>query len=344
VAAEAVREAVVDVVAAGGAAEAAPPTYRGGRTMRMKQVAAIVALGFLTALVPSVTADEGAPRAFDSYEAAAKALIDAAANNDDAALKSIFGAGSQDLVSDGSDPLVQVERKGFAQAAVEKLVFNQLEGGAVELVVGDEGWPFPVLLVQSDGKWVFDAEEGREEILARRIGRDELEAIGIMEVYLDAQAEYASEDRDGDEVREYAQKILSSDGQKDGLYWPADPEKGEELSPLGPAVISIQEAVQDYQPSGKVPFNGYYWKVLKAQGPAAPGGAYDYVINGNMIAGFALLGVPARYGNTGIMTFIVSHHGKMYEKDLGENSLEAAKAITTFDPSDGWTEVTDEDE
>ena len=313
--------------------------------MRIQQGTALVLAAIGLALVlPLASADEGGPLTFDSAEAAAKALVDAAANNDTAGLLKIFGPGSEDIVNDGDDPIVQVERKSFAQAAVEKLTLSPLEGGATEIVVGDEEWPFPILLVQKDGKWRFDVEDGREELLARRIGRNELEAIQILGLYYEAQRAYASADRDDDEVLEFAQRILSTKGRKDGLYWAADPAKGEELSPVGPAVITIQEAISNFEPKGQVPFNGYYWKILTGQGPSAPGGEHSYVINGNMIAGFALVGTPARHGSTGIMSFLVSHHGKMYEKDLGENGLETAKAMEVFDPTDGWTEVMLEEE
>ena len=298
-------------------------------------------LALFLAVVPAALAADG-PQAFDTPEAAAKAMIDAAAANDDAALKALHGPASEDLVQDGNDPMVQRERMGFAQAAAEKLTLERHDDGRVVLVVGKDEWPLPVPLVQKDGKWMFDAEAGREEILARRIGSNELEAISILRGYIEAQVAYAAVDRDGDEVREYAQKIRSGEGRKDGLYWPVAEDSDEEMSPLGPLVESL-EAYLSPESQG-APFNGYYWKILTAQGPHAPGGAHSFLINGNMIAGFALVGVPAKYMDTGVMTFLVSHHGKLLEKDLGEKGIELVKAMTAYDPGDGWTEVEETEE
>ena len=294
------------------------------------------------AIVPSALAEDGQPMAFDTPEAAAKALIDAAAANDDTALKALHGAKSADMVQDGTDPMVQRDRAGFAKAAAEKLTLEKRDDGTVVLVVGANEWPLPIPLVQKDGKWVFDTEAGREEILARRIGKNELEAISILRGLIEAQVAYAGQDRDGDGVREYAQKVVSTKGQKDGLYWPTEPGSDEEQSPLGPLVGSLSEYLS--AESKKAPFNGYYWKLLKAQGPNAPGGAHSYVINGNMIAGFAVVDVPADYMQTGVMTFYVSHHEKFLEKDLGENGLEVVKAMTAYDPDETWTEVEETEE
>jgi len=292
-------------------------------------------------LAPRARAEEG-QSTFDTPEAAAKALIDAAAKNDDAALKALWGPSAADLVQDGADPIVARDRAEFAQVAQEKMALERHDDGTVVIVVGENEWPLPVPLVQEGGRWRFDAASGREEILARRIGNNELDAIAICRGYVDAQVAYAAADRDGDEVREYAQRIVSTPGTKDGLYWATNPDSDEELSPLGPLVASLQQYVTEK--SKDAPFNGYYWKVLTAQGSHAPGGAHSYVINGNMIAGFALVGVPARYMDTGVMTFLVSHHGKVLEKDLGENGLATVEAMTAYDPDDTWTEVSEEGE
>ena len=272
--------------------------------------------------------------AFDSPEAGAKALIAAVKTNDDAAMKALFGPNSEDLVLDGKDPAVAKERADFVKTAEERLDLEKAGEGMVVLVLGKNQWPLPVPLVEKDGKWYFDAEAGRDEIIARRIGRNEFEAIAICQACAVAQAQYASADHDGDEVSEYAQKLVSTPGQQDGLYWETDPESDAEMSPLGPLVAPFAEYLK--AADGPVPYNGYYWKILKGQGPNAPGGAHSYVINGNMIAGFALVGVPARYLSTGVMTFLVSNHGKILEKDLGEKSLEIVKAMEVFDPDDTW--------
>jgi len=292
---------------------------------------------------PPAAAGSGlaAAEAFDSPRAAADALFAACAKNDDAALKRIVGAGAEDVVQSGQDPLVAADRALCARLAKASLIF---EGPAEKtiLVVGPKSWPLPVPLVRAkDGRWRFDAAQGCEEMRLRRIGRNELRAIDLCRAYVSAQVEYASQDRDGDELAEYAQRIVSTPGKKDGLYWPADPEKGEALSPVGPLIASLEsDAPKQGSEGAPVPFGGYYWTILKGQGSHVPGGAHSYVINGNMIAGFALVGVPAKWGQTGVTTFLVSNHGKVWQKDLGEKSLELVKAMKVFDPDDTWTLVT----
>jgi hypothetical protein len=304
-----------------------------------------VALGAL-ALAPSSRAhgQDAAPAAsaateFDSKEDAAKALVAAAEKNDDAALTAMAGGAAPDVVLSGTDPQVQKDRAAFAAAAKKKLTFEE-SGDRVTLVVGDEAWPFPIPLVKSGEKWRFDAAEGREEIRARRIGRNELRSIRACREFVAAQVRYASKDRDGDKVREYAQRLISAAGQQDGLWWAETP--GGEESPLGDALAPFKDYVSN--PAGApAPFMGYYWRILGAQGPNAPGGAHTYVINGNMIAGCALLGVPAVHGSTGVMSLMVSHHGTIYQKDLGPSTLATAQRITAFDPDATWTAVPAED-
>jgi hypothetical protein len=280
-------------------------------------------------------AAQPAPKTFASKEEAAKALIEAAEKNDDAALTALAGGGAADVVQSGRDPEVAKDRAAFAAAAKKKLTFEQRDGDVV-LVVGDEEWPFPIPLVEEDGKWSFDAEEGRQEILARRIGGNELHAIKACRAFVAAQVEYASKDRDGDKVREFAMRLISTPGQKNGLYWPSAP--GEDASPLADEMAPYTAYVAD-PARGPAPFHGYYWRILTAQGAHAPGGAHSYVINGNMIAGCALVAVPAVYRNTGVMTLIVSHHGTVYQRDLGAGTLEVARCIEAFDPDPSWTEV-----
>ena len=275
------------------------------------------------------------PKAFDSKEDAAKALIEAAAKNDDAALKDLAGDDEEDVVQDGKDPQVKKDRAMFAAAATKKLRYEEKDGN-VTLVVGDEEWPFPIPLVQEKGKWVFDADEGRDEILARRIGQNELRAIRVCREYVEAQVEYASKDRDGDGVREYAQRLASTPGTHDGLWWPA--ADGEEQSPVADELAPLKAYLSVDAGAAPAPFMGYFWRVLTNQGPGAPGGAYSYVINGNMIAGFALIGVPASYRKTSITSLMVSNHGTVYQRDLGPDSLRIAAGIETFDPQ-GWTPV-----
>jgi hypothetical protein len=203
------------------------------------------------------------------------------------------------------------------------------------LNLGDQNWPFPIPIVKKDGAWFFDTAAGREEIINRRIGEDEMTTIGVCRTYLAAQREYASEDRDGDGVLKFAQKIHSAPGRKDGLYWPAAP--GEDPSPFGPFIAEVHaEGYGGRTAEGTPqPFHGYRFRILTAQGASAPGGAYSYVINGNMIAGFALVAYPAHWGESGVMTFIVNQWGKVYECNLGPRSADFAAEMNTFDPDHG---------
>ena len=216
------------------------------------------------------------------------------------------------------------------------------------LVIGSENWPLPFPLVKEDGRWRFDTAAGIEEAVNRRVGRNELNAIDLCHAYLDAQIEYASADRDGDEVLEYAQVLVSTEGNKDGLYWEA--AEGEEISPFGPLIADAQGYLEGRDPGD--PFKGYYFKVISRQGANAPGGRYDYIINGNMIAGFGLIAFPADHGNSGVhgrtsgrsrgaivMTFMCNHQGKVYEKDLGPDGDLIAAAIGEYDPDGSWNLV-----
>jgi hypothetical protein len=274
-------------------------------------------------------------KTFASAADAVKAAITAAKSNDDKELLAIFGAQAKDLISSG-DPVADKQRRAqFIKAFDEK---NRLavEGENTIVVIGKNEWPFPIPLVKKGESWVFDTAKGREEVLNRRIGDNELSAIQVSLAYFDAQREYAKKDRDGDGLVEYAQKIRSDPGKKNGLYW--DAKAGEELSPLGPlAVRAVKEGYGQGKPSDKpAPFYGYYYRILIAQGKDAPGGAYSYVVKGNMIGGFALVAYPAEYGNSGVMTFIVNHEGVVYEKDFGPDTATAVKKITRFNPDKSW--------
>ena len=207
------------------------------------------------------------------------------------------------------------------------------------LEVGPNFWPFPVPIVRKDGRWFFDTEAGKEEIFRRRIGKNELATLEVMRAYVDAQREYASRDRDGDEVLEYAQRLASTLGTKDGLFWP--PDLDGEISPLGPLVAQAQG--EGYRMEGKVrnsereAFHGYFFKILTRQGKQAAGGKYDYIINGHMISGFALAAWPAEYGESGIMTFIVNQQGRVFQRDLGGRTDKLAPAMKVYDPAPGWS-------
>ena len=221
------------------------------------------------------------------------------------------------------------------QAAKERVGVEEAGADRRTIVLGNLLWPFPFQLVKSDKGWQFDTAGGLEEVLARRIGENELEALDTCRNYISAQQVYASDDRDGDNVLEFAQQLLSTEGTHDGLYWPA--VEGDE-SPAGPFVIEAK--LQKGAPTDNGYF-GYRFRILKGQGKNIAGGQYDYVINGNMIAGYALIAWPARYGETGIQTFVVSHHGTIYQKDLGPDTTKLADQITLFNPDKSWDEVDD---
>jgi hypothetical protein len=293
-------------------------------------------------LLPTVRSDEAGaasgPRQFASPDEAAKALVSAAKSGDRAAVDAIFGPGVKDLLS-GDPKQDALEFASFAKSIGQYTHLVQKGADRYILDIGPENWPMPIPIVLAHGSCFFDTAAGKEEVLSRRIGKDEMTAIGVCRAYVGAQREYASEDRDGSGVVKYAQKIASSPGAKDGLYWEASPE--EDQSPLGPLVAEARAEGYGRKTAegGPQPFQGYLFKVLTAQGPAAPGGAYDYVIHGNMVAGFALVAYPAHWGESGIMTFIVNQSGKVYECNFGPESAEIAFAMTSFNPDAGWTAV-----
>ena len=247
----------------------------------------------------------------------------------------IFGNDAKDLLSSGDAVADRARRQEFLKSYEEK---HQLvnDGDKMILVIGNQEWPLPIPVVKQGSRWVFDTKAGREEILNRRIGENELTTIQVLLAIVDAQREYARKDRDGDGILEYAQQFRSVPGKQNGLYWEA--KAGEEESPLGP--LAADARVEGYKAASAgakpVPFHGYYFKILTGQGKNAPGGAYNYLVKGNLIGGFAVIAAPAQYGNSGVMTFLVNHDGVVYEKDLGKNTLELAKKMSTFDPDKSW--------
>jgi DUF2950 family protein len=276
---------------------------------------------------------------FDTPQQAAEALIKAADPVDEPALLAIFGPEGKELVS-SADPVQDKNRaKAFAEWAHEKntLSMDPKNPGRALLVVGKEDWPFPVPIVKKGGKWYFDSKAGREEILYRRIGANELDAIQVCHGFVEAQREYAETIHDNSGVNQYAQKIISTPGRQDGLYWrDAD---GRSAGPIGEPVA---KAIEEGYSSKSQPYHGYYFKVLKGQGPAAPLGQLDYVIKGIMIGGFALVAVPAQYRVTGVKTFIVSNDGIVYQKDLGPDSLNIAKQMERYNPDKTWQRTNDQ--
>jgi hypothetical protein len=333
-----VAPGVVVVVAAAGVAAAAGVVAADGAngSMRMNCMQATSVTRILSgwlfaaATLLAFAQPAAAQRVFDTPEAAVQALVAAAKADDETALVEIFGAQHRDVVVT-SDKVQDRERHAlFVRAAAEYQLLRAENDGRVTLLVGAEAWPLPMPLVKSGAGWHFDAAAGAEEIINRRIGRNELSAIEVLRFYVDAQRQYAAKPRDGTRVRQFAQHLGSTPGKKDGLYWDADASTGEELSPFGPLVKNASSRRRGS------PYNGYYYKILKSQGPAAPAGRYNYVINGRMIAGYALVAYPADYGNSGVKTFIVNHYGDVYEKDLGPNTARRAAAITEYNPDSSW--------
>jgi hypothetical protein len=307
----------------------------------MKMNSCILALLLLGALgAAPLRAMAASEQAFSSPDAAVSALLAAATNHDTNAMHAIFGPEGHQLVSpDVVQATAGFER--FVHRLTEKTELVTNSDFHITLEIGADAWPFPIPLVKAEGQWFFDTAAGRSEILNRRIGQDELGAIEVCRAYVEAQREYASQDRMGDGVLAYARFLHSTPGTHDGLFWPAKP--GEVLSPLGPLVAAARVAgyhrAATMMSAEQAPYHGYYFKILTCQGKRAPGGKYDYLINGRMIAGFALVAWPAEWANTGVMTFIVNQQGKVYQCNLGKKTASIAAAMTRFDPDNQWTPV-----
>jgi hypothetical protein len=284
-----------------------------------------------------IQAETRAASAFESPQQAVAALVAALEKSNKQELHKIFGADGQDVIESGDPVTDHKARRTFLNAFREQHSLDT-QGNRIVLVIGEEKWPFSVPLVQNSGRWQFDVEAGREEILNRRIGGNELNAIGFCSEYVRAQQEYYSRDRDGDGYQEYAQVFTSSPGRRNGLFWFR--RAGEAPSPLGP--IAAQAFAEGYLRNiggAPEPYNGYYFRILSAQGPHANGGAKSYIENGGrMSAGFALLAYPARWGVSGIMSFLVNHEGRIYQKDLGKNTQAIALNLQAFDPDPTWQE------
>ena len=276
---------------------------------------------------------------FKSPEDAFKALVEAAENNNIEELSAIFGPEGKDIVSSGDAVADRRARERFVKNAADAVKFSKLDDETVLPVIGKDECPFSIPIVKSGQEWVFSTEEGKQEIINRRIGRNELNTIQVAMAYVEAQREYARKDRNGDGVLQYAQHFVSNKGKKDGLYWELGP--GEHGSPLGPLFArATEEGYTVGKKSEKhAPYYGYYFRILKSQGSNAPGGELEYVTNGKMISGFGLVAYPAQYGVSGIMTFIVSQQGIVYEKNLGPKTEEIAKAMTKYDPDKTWKQV-----
>jgi Protein of unknown function (DUF2950) len=303
-------------------------------------------LATLKSLTPAIIVIAVAPLAipaqalaqqdYKTPQAAAEALVGAAKSSDVKAALGVLGHNGQDIISSGDNVADVAARQKFVSAYDAKHSITMKGDNKAILVVGDNDFPFPIPILQNkNGTWSFDTDEGRREILYRRIGRNELDTIQTCLAYVDAQDDYASKDR-GFGPGVYARRFISQSGKKDGLYWPT--AKGEDESPLGE--LFAEASRQGYRSGeGRTPYHGYYFKILTKQGPAAEGGAADYVVNGKMIGGFALVAYPAQYRNSGVMTFIVNYAGAVFQKDLGPNTTKFAEAITAFNPDLSWTKV-----
>ena len=303
------------------------------RGVAMLRKASLVSLSaaLLCWSVPSVAQER-----FKTPEAAVDALVAAAKARNTKAILGVLGPDGKAIVSSG-DPVADTNiREKFVAAYDAKHAIEREGDGTQTLIIGDDDFPFPIPLVNKAGEWQFDTAAGRDEILRRRVGRNELAAIQVSLAYVQAQNEYASLDPAGLGPHVYAQRIVSRRGKKDGLYWPT--AEGETPSPLGE--LAAKASAEGYKAgAAPIPYHGYYYRILKRQGPSAPGGAYDYLANGKMIGGFALLAFPAEYGNSGIMTFMVNQDGTVYQKDLGPRTAKVAQKIDSFSPDQSWTKA-----
>jgi len=292
----------------------------------------------VVALLCASTSVATAQQAFKTPEEAATALVGAAKSGDMKAITTVLGPDGDDIVSSGDEVADAATRAKFVTAYDAKHTIAMEGDSKAIMVIGPDDFPLPIPIIRKDGQWQFDTAAGREEILFRRIGENELDAIQSALAYVDAQDEYAEKDRTGAGINTYAQRIISQPEKKDGLYWPTS--QGEDPSPLGELIAEATK--QGYRVGGgRTPFHGYYFKILTRQGPAAPGGEADYVVNGKMIGGFALVAYPAEYRNSGVMTFIVNHAGTVFQKDLGPNTAQLAERMTSFNPDKSWQAVTD---
>ena len=306
------------------------------RSMWRLGFAILAAVMMLAGSDQGVFAADAGQKSFKSPEEAVKALIDATKGNDIKELMAIFGPAGKELIFSGDEVADQVGRDRFVKAyEMMSRVVSEDEKKAI-LHVGNRDWPFPIPIVKEGESWFFNTKAGKQEVLNRRIGRNELNTIQVCLAYVDAQREYALRNQNKGGLSEYAKRFVSNKGKKDGLYWEA--KEGEEQSPLGPLVAKATKEGYGLRKSGekRSPYHGYYYRILKAQGEKAPGGAYDYVVNGKMIGGFALVAYPAEYGNSGVMTFMVNHEGAVYQKDLGKETETLVSAMKKYGPDKTW--------
>ncbi|HEU0289687.1 MAG TPA: DUF2950 domain-containing protein [Burkholderiales bacterium] len=302
--------------------------FQNWMTAQRAAVIAACAVVMLAVIEPA-SAAEARQKTFASPEEAVKALV--AVAGDAKAVLAVLGPEAKALINSGDAAADRRARERFLGAYKEANKLMKSGDDMALLVVGKDEWIFPIPIVKVAAGWRFDTKEGREEILNRRIGRNELSAIKAVQAYADAQREYYLRNPQGDKLLHYAQKFVSAQGKRDGLYFPT--KTGEKPSPLGP--LFARAKAEGYT-KGDDAYYGYHYRIIRGQGPSAPGGAYDYVAQGRMIGGFALVAWPASYGNSGVMTFIVNHDGVVHEKDLGPDTAAAVKKITRFNPDKSW--------
>ena len=309
-------------------------------SLKHRRVAFTVRLLLLTIILPLAAcrkSDKPSISGFASPDDAGNALLVAAKSGDQNALLTIFGPDSKEVIYSGD----AVQDKNAANAFVAEYGvmhrWRKMPDGAQILLVGADNFPFPIPLKKNDGKWFFDTAAGKNEVLNRRIGRNELAIIEVCGAVADAQAEYFSRPHDGQRTKQFATKFISDSGKQNGLYW--KPPEGQPASPLGP--LAALASVEGYsaKPEGHTAFHGYYFRMLKGQTDKAPGGAKDYVVNGKMTGGFAFVAYPAEYGNSGAMTFMINQDGVLLQKDLGKTTTETATAMSVFDPDASWSSV-----
>lgn len=311
--------------------------------LKNKAVRLVVGIAFVALIIAFFAQAQAATvqvkqKSFPSAEEAVKALVAALKINDDKELLAIFGTEGEEVISSG-DPVADKDRiERFLKKYEEKNSLISKKDSAT-LILGQDEWPFPIPVVKKGQKWSFDTAKGKEEILNRRIGENELDTIETCLAIVDAQREYAMMDVDRDGILEYAEKIMSDPGKKNGLYW--ETKEGEEASPIGPLLAEARKEGYGEKKATDTPapYHGYYYRFLKAQGKYAAGGAYEYYVNGRLFGGFALVAYPAIYGNSGVMTFIVNHDGVIYQKDFGKDTAKSADAMKIFDPDKTWKKV-----
>ena len=289
------------------------------------------------ALALPLAATAAPQQTFATPDAAVDALMAALKADSDAEILAIFGDDYKHLVLRDDRAATSAER-AKAYAAMQTLrVLRESGPDRRMLLIGADAWPLPFPIVRSGDRWRFATELGEDELINRRIGANERNAIYVLRTFVDAQRAFAAVDRDGDGARQYAQKLASTPGKRDGLYWTADPAKGEELSPFGPLIAESAAYLEGHKAGD--PYRGYRFRILPRQGAYAAGGAHNYIINGRMVAGFAMVAYPAEWGETGVMSFIVNHNGKVFEKDLGKETSALGAKMTSFDPGPGWKVV-----